>query len=78
MQCTYNVTVRRVHETIVAVEKQEVFQLYNFEHQVSSCSVLSTETEMGRTCGTYGGEGRWIQGFSGKTWGKETTWKTQA
>ena len=43
MRCTYNVTVRRVHETIVEVEKQEVFQLYNFEHQVSSCSVLSTD-----------------------------------
>jgi hypothetical protein len=36
------------------------------------------KTEMGRTCGTYEGEKRWIQGFSGETWGKETTWKTQA
>jgi hypothetical protein len=26
----------------------------------------------------YGGEERWIQGFSGENWGKETTWKTQA
>jgi hypothetical protein len=25
------------------------------------------KTEMGRTCGTYGGEERCIQGFSGKT-----------
>jgi hypothetical protein len=25
------------------------------------------ETEMGRTCGTYGGEERCIQGFSGET-----------
>jgi hypothetical protein len=33
---------------------------------------------MGRTCGTYGGEERCIQGFSGETWGKEITWKTQA
>jgi hypothetical protein len=33
--------------------------------------------EMGRTCGTYGGEERCIQGFSGETWGKETTWRTQ-
>jgi hypothetical protein len=36
------------------------------------------KTEMGRTCGTYGGEERCIQGFSGETLGKETTWKTQA
>jgi hypothetical protein len=25
------------------------------------------KTEMGRTCGTYGGEERCIQGFSGET-----------
>jgi hypothetical protein len=36
------------------------------------------KTEMGRTCGTYGGEERCIQGFSGETWWKETTWKTEA
>jgi hypothetical protein len=38
----------------------------------------SQETEMGRTCGTYGGEESCIQGFGGETWGKQTTWKTQA
>jgi hypothetical protein len=27
MQCTYNVTMRRVHETIVAVEKQYVLHI---------------------------------------------------
>jgi hypothetical protein len=36
------------------------------------------KTEMGRTCGTYGWEECCIQGFSGETWGKETTWKIQA
>jgi hypothetical protein len=30
------------------------------------------------SCGTYGGEERCIQGFSGETLGEETTWKTQA
>jgi hypothetical protein len=34
--------------------------------------------EMGRVCGTYGRQERCIQGFGGETWGKETTWKTQA
>ena len=34
------------------------------------------KNEMGRPCGTY--EKRCIQGFSGETWGKENTWKTQA
>jgi hypothetical protein len=33
---------------------------------------------MGRTCGMYGGEEKYIQSFGGETWGKETTWKTQA
>jgi hypothetical protein len=28
------------------------------------------KTEMGRTCGTYGGEERCIQGFSGKPEGR--------
>ena len=27
---------------------------------------------------SYGAEDRGIQGFGGETWGKETTWKTQA
>jgi hypothetical protein len=34
------------------------------------------KTEMGRICSTYGE--RCLQGFSGETWGKDTTWKTQA
>jgi hypothetical protein len=31
-----------------------------------------------RACSTYVGEERCIQGFGGETWGKDTTWKTQA
>jgi hypothetical protein len=34
--------------------------------------VIKSRRQMGRTCGTYGGEKRCIQGFSGETWGKET------
>jgi len=34
------------------------------------------ENEMGGTCSTYGEEERCIQGFGGKTRGKETTWRT--
>jgi hypothetical protein len=33
---------------------------------------------MGGACDTYGGQQKSIQGFSGDTWGKVTTWKTQA
>ena len=33
------------------------------------------KNEMGGECSTYGGEERFIQGFGGETWGKETTWK---
>ena len=33
---------------------------------------------MGGTCGTHGGEERYIQGFSEETWGKETIRKTRA
>ena len=34
------------------------------------------KNEMGGACSTNGGEERLIQGFGGKTWGKETTWET--
>ena len=36
------------------------------------------KNEMSRACSTYGGEERYVQGFVGKTLGKEKTWKTQA
>jgi hypothetical protein len=36
------------------------------------------ENEMCGTGSAYGGEERRIQGFGGETWGKETTWETQA
>jgi len=32
---------------------------------------------MGGACGTYGGDGRCIEGFGGETRWKETNWKTQ-
>jgi len=31
------------------------------------------ESELGCTFGTYGVQERYIQGFGGDTWGKETT-----
>ena len=37
-----------------------------------------TVVRMGGACSMYGGEVSCIQGFDGETWGKETTWKTQA
>ena len=33
---------------------------------------------MGGACGTYGEDERQMEGFGGETWGKETTWETQA
>ena len=33
---------------------------------------------MGGACNAYGGEERRIQSFGGETYGKETTWETQA
>jgi hypothetical protein len=39
--------------------------------------VIKSRREMGRICSTYGAEERCVQGFSGETSGKETTWKTQ-
>jgi hypothetical protein len=36
------------------------------------------KTEMGRIYDMYEGAKRCIQGFSGETWKKDTTWKTEA
>jgi hypothetical protein len=33
--------------------------------------------EMDGVCGMCGGEKKSIKDFGGRTWGKETTWKTQ-
>ena len=35
------------------------------------------KNEMGGACSMYGLEERFMQGFGGETWQKETTWKTQ-
>jgi hypothetical protein len=35
------------------------------------------KAEMGRACGTYGGEERCKLGFGGETLRKETIWETQ-
>jgi len=35
------------------------------------------ENEMGRACGTHGGEGKCMLGFGGETRKKETAWKTR-
>jgi hypothetical protein len=44
---------RRLHN-------KELYALYSSPNQVK-------KTEMGRTCGTYGGEERCIEGFSEET-----------
>ena len=36
------------------------------------------KNELREACSAYGGEERCIQSFGGETWGKETTWETQA
>jgi len=36
------------------------------------------KNHMDGACSAYGGEESHVQGFGGKTWGKETTGKTQA
>ena len=36
------------------------------------------DDEIGGTRSTYRREARYIKGFGGETWGKATTWKTEA
>ena len=36
------------------------------------------KNKTGGLCSTHGGEERYLQGFGGETWGKETTWEIHA
>jgi hypothetical protein len=66
----------RVLRRIFGPKRDEVTGEWRRLHYKELCSVLLNKyhsgnqvkkTEMGRTCGTYEGEERCIQGFSGKT-----------
>jgi hypothetical protein len=66
----------RVLRRIFGPKRDEVTGEWRRLHKRALCSVLLTKyhsgdevkkTEMGGACGTYGGEYRCIQGFSGKT-----------
>jgi hypothetical protein len=54
---------RRLHN-------KELHALYSSPNIIR---VIMSRRQMGRTCGTYGGEERCMQGFSGEICGKETT-----
>jgi hypothetical protein len=58
---------RRLHN-------KELYALYSSSHIIW----VIKKIEMGRACSLYEGQERCMQGFSGKTGGKETTWKTPA
>jgi hypothetical protein len=38
----------------------------------------NTKNDLDGACSTYGEQESCVQGFGGETWGKETTWMTQA
>jgi hypothetical protein len=46
------------------------------------CEILSlnasNKPQMGGACSVFGGEESRMQSFGGETWGKESTWYTQA
>jgi hypothetical protein len=77
------VFVNRVLRRIFGPKREEVIQEWRklyYEELITKYYVDDQieKNEMGGACNTYGGEERCIQGFGGKTQGKETTWKTQA
>jgi hypothetical protein len=63
-------TVKRTVRVEAAVTKLNNYDLFNYALH-SSPNIIrvikSSQVKMGRTCGTYGGEERCIQGFSGET-----------
>jgi hypothetical protein len=53
---------------------EELNDLYSSQKYYSGDNI--EKNEMGGTCSRCGGEERFVQGFGGETWWKETTWKT--
>ena len=49
-----------------------------FSSLVTNYSSDQIKKEMGGACSAYGRYQKCMQDFSGETWKKETTWKTQA
>jgi hypothetical protein len=75
-ECRLRVSENRVLRRIFGPKRDEVTGKWRKLHDKELlCSVLTKyhssdqvkKTEMSRTCSTYGGEERCIQGFSGET-----------
>jgi len=58
------------------LDNEELNGLYSYTQIYSGDQIQ--KNEMGGPCSMYGTEERCIQGFGVETWGKETSWKTQA
>jgi hypothetical protein len=55
-----------------------VFRYFRYSSPNTIRAIKSRRLRQGGACSTYGGEERFIEGFSGKTRRKETTWRTEA
>jgi hypothetical protein len=75
-ECRLTVFENKVLRRIFGLKRDEVTGEWRRLHNKELYALLLTKyhlgdevkkTEMGRTCGTYGGEERCIQGFSGET-----------
>ena len=62
------------HVAMLAVPLPAKKKPFTFQVSRQKCFVH----EIGEACSTYEVEERFIRGFGAETWGKETTWETQA
>ena len=70
--------LRRIFEPKRDEVTGDLRKLHN-EELTKYCSGDKIEkNEMGGGCSAYGGGESCILGFGSETWGKETTWETQA
>jgi hypothetical protein len=85
-ECRLRVFENRVLKRIFGPKRDEVTGEWRRLHNKELYALYSSpdiiwvikKNEVGGACSMYGGEQRCMQGFSGETWGKETTRKTQA
>ena len=67
------------HSNWLCIADIRMFRLLKFWIYIKLISTSHEETEMGGACSAYGVESRGVyRTFGGETWGKETTWETQA
>jgi hypothetical protein len=68
----------RQHFPTLKMEVAGSFETLVPTYQTTQQAGVAMDNEVGGACVTYNGEDKYTRDGGGETWGRETTWKTQA